>query len=214
MIIGVCGPVCAGKSSICLEIVSHGFDLINVDHEGHRALRAQQSAIVDLFGLSVLTEDGDIDRGALGKIVFAHRAKLRALESVVHPVMRENISAYIKQHAQSNMVIDATLLYQLHLDRYCDIIFRIHASLWKRIRRARYRSRQPTDAHTRHAEHPRSTPAVSYIRIAHLMRAQRGLYLNVRDNSADIIYVYNNSSISALRQCIHRHMRVLMEGNQ
>jgi dephospho-CoA kinase len=46
------------------------------------------AAVVDAFGSDVLTADGELDRPALGRIVFADPDARRRLEAITHPLVR------------------------------------------------------------------------------------------------------------------------------
>ena len=151
----------------------------------------------------MLTNNGAIDRKKLGAKVFAHKASLRALEAIVHPLMRHSIDQQIKERSSDNIVLDAALLYPLRLDRYCDAIFWVHARLLQRIQRAR-------QVHLQNAATAQHKKRFSYIRIAKLLHTQRHLNLNFDNNFADVIYVVNNRSISALQAVIQRHLDVLI----
>ena len=44
--------------------------------------------VVEAFGPSVLTEDGELDRPAMGALVFADPARRKVLEGIIHPRVR------------------------------------------------------------------------------------------------------------------------------
>ncbi len=52
-------------------------------------------AVYERFGRSLRRPDGELDRAALGRIVFADPAALRDLEAIVHPAVRPRILAAI-----------------------------------------------------------------------------------------------------------------------
>jgi dephospho-CoA kinase len=60
--------------------------------------------VVEAFGRDVLTEDGALDRPAMGTIVFADAEKRRVLESIIHPRVRER-GAEIEASAGSDDVV-------------------------------------------------------------------------------------------------------------
>ena len=93
-IIGLTGGVASGKSALEREFVARGIfvsdaDLIarQVVEPGQPALRA----VVEHFGQDVLTADGRLDRAALRQRIFNGDDARRALEAILHPVIRARI---------------------------------------------------------------------------------------------------------------------------
>ena len=48
-----------------------------------------RDAVVDRFGRRILAADGEVNRGALGRIVFADATELRWLERLVLPLVSD-----------------------------------------------------------------------------------------------------------------------------
>ena len=80
-IIGLTGGYCAGKNEAALCIEESGFRVIDVDKLGHKALELKTEALVRAFGRGILNPRGEIDRRALGAIVFADPETLRGCAS-------------------------------------------------------------------------------------------------------------------------------------
>lgn len=77
-----------------------GFRVIDADRVGHEVIEPGTRAydeIVREFGAGVVGADGRIDRGKLGALVFADRAKLDRLNAIVHPRVEE---AMVRQFAE------------------------------------------------------------------------------------------------------------------
>jgi dephospho-CoA kinase len=75
-------------------------------------------AIVAEFGKEILAEDGEIDRAALGSIVFAERARLQELEAITHPAVGRRIDQLIRAAAAKVVVIEAIKLLE---GRWADV---------------------------------------------------------------------------------------------
>eukprot|EP00727_Mastigamoeba_balamuthi_P010941 m51a1_g647 putative dephospho-CoA kinase (209) ;mRNA; f:186058-186848 len=90
-VIGVTGGICCGKSTICAGLRSAGAAIIDSDSLGHLCYArgsAACAAIADAFGAQrVLRPDGEIDRAALGKIVFSDPAAMQKLKSITWPAI-------------------------------------------------------------------------------------------------------------------------------
>ena len=109
--IGLSGPIGCGKSTIARWLGTRpGVVVIDADQVARDVLDAGEpalAAVVERFGAGLLRTGGELDRAALGRLVFADSAALRDLEAIVHPAVRPRILAAIAAaegldaHAQS-----------------------------------------------------------------------------------------------------------------
>ncbi|CEP77837.1 MAG: dephospho-CoA kinase [Defluviitoga tunisiensis] len=141
MVIGVTGPAGSGKSTVCnliKKMVPH-VKIIDVDRVGHEVLTLFfiKNKIKENFGEYVFDENGNVSRNKLGEIVFSDKNKLDKLNSIVHPVIYEQISKKIEKLSKENgiIILDAALLYKIGLNSLCDKIIYVDASKDKRIER-------------------------------------------------------------------------------
>src|SRR5512135_1864672 len=89
-LIGLTGNIATGKSTVARMLEDLGATVIDADelvHELQRQGTPVYDDIVAAFGRGILDEAGEIDRKALGAIVFGDPAQLRRLESIVHPAV-------------------------------------------------------------------------------------------------------------------------------
>lgn len=89
--VGLTGGIGSGKSEVARRLAAQGAVLIDSDVLARAAL-ARGSAgleqVIAEFGADLLTSAGDLDRTALGEIVFADMTARRRLEAIVHPEVR------------------------------------------------------------------------------------------------------------------------------
>jgi len=84
------GGIATGKSTVAKIFESYGFSIVDADKIAHSVLQNQYKKIEELFG-SQYVEDGIVNRKALGGLIFSnHDAKLQ-LESLLHPLIFEEI---------------------------------------------------------------------------------------------------------------------------
>ncbi len=138
MVIGLTGKYCSGKSSIAEEFEKKGFYIIEVDKLGHIALKTKKDEIEKIFGSNVVKNE-EVNRDALGKIVFKNKIKIKQLEEIVHPVMVQEVENILKQHQGENILIDAAILAHMGLHKYCDAVIWVKAPFLKRLNMALYR---------------------------------------------------------------------------
>ena len=134
MIIGLTGAVGAGKSTI-LNILKEKFNahIIEADKVGHLVMKKGQSAfdkILQSFGNDILAADGEIDRIALGKIVFGNEENRGKINEIVHPEVKKYIEDKIKS-IQANdkdalIVVEAALLIEGGYKKLCDEMWYVY----------------------------------------------------------------------------------------
>ncbi|WP_161632050.1 dephospho-CoA kinase [Nakamurella lactea] len=91
LIVAVTGGIGAGKSTVSAGLAARGGVVIDADRLARDVVAPGTTgltAVTEAFGRGVLTPDGSLDRGALGRIVFADPAALVRLEAITHPLVR------------------------------------------------------------------------------------------------------------------------------
>ncbi len=89
--VALTGGVASGKSTVSAILEELGAVVIDADVLAREAVARGTDGlreVVEEFGPEVLTADGDLDRPAVGAIVFADEAARRRLEAIVHPLVR------------------------------------------------------------------------------------------------------------------------------
>ena len=140
MVLGLCGKYCSGKSEAARILQEDGWRVIDADSLGHEVLEERKAEVQAAFGDGILSPAGSVDRRKLGAIVFRNSAKLKTLEAIVHPRVREKIEESLAS-SQEPAVIHAALLFTGGLDKLCDRIIIITAPLLDRVKRGRARDK-------------------------------------------------------------------------
>jgi dephospho-CoA kinase len=117
-VIGLTGGIGTGKSSVSRLLREKGVTVIDAD-EATRAVQSRGSEglrrLVDEFGASILTSDGELDRGRLAAVAFADPEARRRLNAIVHPLVREWMAdRQMAAEAQGlpHVVLDIPLLFE------------------------------------------------------------------------------------------------------
>ena len=121
--VALTGGIACGKSLAGAYLKERGLPVIDADDVVHELLRddeALKSQIKETFGADIFDENGQINRSALGKQVFANPHLRRLLESWIHPKTRQVMEAFYHRHAnQAAGVCIIPLLFESRLaDRY------------------------------------------------------------------------------------------------
>lgn len=129
-IIGLTGNIATGKSVVRKMLEHLGAYGIDADALGHRAIAKDAPGyqpVLAHFGQWILGADKQIDRAKLARVVFADPDALRALEDIVHPLVRQAVQALVSRAKQSVIVIEAIKLLESPLRQYCDSLWVAHA---------------------------------------------------------------------------------------
>lgn len=128
-VLGLTGPIACGKTTVGDLLLRLGalsrIDADAVVHELMAGNRPVIAAIQDRFGPNVISEDGSVDRGRLGNVVFGDLAALRDLEAIVHPEVRAEIRRRVQTYAGQDgvVVVDAVKLLQSDLLPLCEAVW-------------------------------------------------------------------------------------------
>lgn len=132
LLIGLTGNIATGKSTVARMLRELGAVVIDADQIARDVVRPGQPSlaeIVRVFGSEVLLPNGELDRPKMARLVFSDPDKLRQLEAIIHPVVREAIWREIR--AQPNdavVVIEAIKLFESSWARACDQVWVTHCS--------------------------------------------------------------------------------------
>lgn len=126
ILVGLTGNIACGKSSVVRRLRELGAHTIDADALIHVILRRGGAAfepVVEEFGEGIVRADGEIDRRALGRIVFSDPARLRRLEEIEHPVVRRMIEEEIRTAGEPVVVVDAIKLFESGWAARSDVVW-------------------------------------------------------------------------------------------
>lgn len=138
ILIGLTGNIACGKSTVLQRLRELGAYTVDADALIHVILRRGGAAfepVLAEFGPSILSEDGEIDRRALGKIVFSDPGKLHRLEAIEHPIVRRMIDEQIKASPERVVVLDAIKLFESGWAEKCDTVWVVTCARDQQIKR-------------------------------------------------------------------------------
>lgn len=107
MRVGLTGGVASGKSTVAAMLAELGATVIDADALAREVVAKGTPGldrVVAEFGEALLTPDGELDRPAMGRLVFGDEQARKRLESIVHPLVFERIVA-LEQDAPKDGVV-------------------------------------------------------------------------------------------------------------
>jgi dephospho-CoA kinase len=118
--VAITGGIGAGKSAALEAFARHGAATVSSDQIVHELLRRDEikDKVVERFGLGVVAPGGELDRGAIGVVVFNDRDQLTWLEELLHPLVVSEYLQWREQlaelpHPPRVCVTEVPLLYEV-----------------------------------------------------------------------------------------------------
>jgi len=100
MIIGITGSIGSGKTTAAKIFSKYHYTRIDADEIGHELLKSNKkikNKLITYFGNEIIGKNGNIDRKKLGGIVFNDKNELKKLNSIMHPLIINEIKNKIKK---------------------------------------------------------------------------------------------------------------------
>lgn len=144
--IGLTGGIASGKSTVASILQKLGAHIFDADIASRQAVaRGSQGLqqVIDVFGRDYLTVDGDLDRQKIAQLVFANKAALGQLESIVHTYVRSEAKKFLEQCRLQNLsaaVLDVPLLIECGWYKEVDLVWLVAVDEQTQIERAMARS--------------------------------------------------------------------------
>jgi dephospho-CoA kinase len=128
LIIGLTGGIATGKSTVSDMFKSHSIPVVDADQIAREVVEIGKPAyqkIVETFGDEVILCTGHLNRRKLAQIVFSDEDKIKKLNQIVHPEVKNVIKEEIRKYRtfkEPYVVIDVPLLFESQFDKLCDMI--------------------------------------------------------------------------------------------
>lgn len=127
-IIAVTGGIATGKTAFCAVLKKRGFPVINLDDINRTLLKKTEiiSVLAKTFGKKIKRGRG-INRKVLAELVFSDIEKRKKLESIMHPLILEEMNAAIAAEKQNIVFVEVPLLFETGWNKQFDIILTVYA---------------------------------------------------------------------------------------
>jgi dephospho-CoA kinase len=126
IVVGLTGSIATGKSFVARCFAKLGAAVFDADENVHELLTFGGEAVKpvrDVFP-EVYCE-GEIDRAALGKIVFKDADKRQVLEKIIHPLVDKRRKDFLKKAKADKIkvvVLEIPLLFETERESLCDYV--------------------------------------------------------------------------------------------
>jgi len=139
IIIGLCGGIGSGKTTIARLFKQLGCGIIEADKITHWLMSQKpiKKRVCRVFGQTIINKKGYIDRDILAQKVFNNRGYLQKLNTLIHPYIRKAIKGQLNRYTvlDKTTVLDASLLLESPLVKICTFIVFVDVSRKNRLAR-------------------------------------------------------------------------------
>ena len=191
MIIGLTGGIGSGKSAAAKYFTELGIDVIDADAISKNILIKNELAkktFIAEFG-DQYVNNNEIDREMLRQDIFQDETKRKKLESIIHPIVRDEISKFLTSSSSIYKIVMVPLIIETNSTDFYDKIIVVDCESNLQIERASSRDNQSEE------------------NIINIMNSQASR--EDRLEIADFVIV-NNSTLEDLRiSVIKTHQKIL-----
>jgi len=146
--IGITGGIGSGKTTACKLFELLGIPVYYSDDASKELLRsnaAVKARVLDVFGNSLLDQQGAVDRKTLAAIVFNDKTELDKLNAIMHPAVALDFEHWIKKQAAPYILKEAAILFESGAYQKVDSVITIAAPLELKIQRTIKRDGLPKE---------------------------------------------------------------------
>lgn len=150
--VGLTGGIASGKSEVSRRLAERGAVIVDADVLAREAVAPGSEGLAEVvgaFGPEVLTHDGELDRAALGAVVFADPARRETLNGIIHPRVRARAAQIVADAAAADphavVVQDIPLLVETGQAGSFDVVVVVDAPDDVRVARLRARNGMSED---------------------------------------------------------------------
>ncbi|WP_109471451.1 dephospho-CoA kinase [Ornithinimicrobium cavernae] len=149
--VGLSGGIGSGKSTVSEALATHGAVVIDADRLAREVVEPGTpglEAVTQRFGSGILTASGELDRPALGRVVFSDPAARGDLEGITHPLIAARTRELVDAAPEGSLVVhDVPLLVELGYAARYHLVVIVGASRATRLGRlVTHRGMDPADA--------------------------------------------------------------------
>lgn len=115
LIVGITGGIGSGKTAVTDRFAERGIVVVDADLAARKVVEPGSPALAAIakhFGQNILTTEGELDRAALRKIVFAEPAERQWLEGLTHPLIGQEIEDQLENAGSPYAILASPLLLE------------------------------------------------------------------------------------------------------
>jgi dephospho-CoA kinase len=146
--IGLTGGIASGKSTVTQRFAELGVPVIDADVASRNVVQPGTpglAQVVQRFGADVLDADGRLDRRALRNLIFKDSSLRRALDAILHPLIRADMEREAAQAQGPYVIMAIPLLVEGGSSERVDRVLVVDADETLQIQRLQARDGSSAD---------------------------------------------------------------------
>ncbi len=137
--IGITGGIGSGKTYVCQLLQQRGIPVYQCDDEAKRLMTESpviRKQLRKLIGAEAYTPSG-LNKPLIARYLFADQRHAERINSIVHPVVRQDFLQWTEQQQDAPIVVqECALLFESGFQDTVDITVEVYAPLYLRLQRA------------------------------------------------------------------------------
>lgn len=122
-IVGLTGGIGSGKTAVSDRFAKKGITIVDADVCARVVVEPGRSALQSIkehFGSTVITTNGELDRAALRQLIFANATDKKWLESLLHPLIANEVFSQLNAAQSQYVMLVSPLLIESQQNLICD----------------------------------------------------------------------------------------------
>ncbi len=134
----ITGGIGSGKSVVANVLRNMGHQVYDCDLEAKRLMHYSpiiRQQLTARFGDDIYNSDGRINKPLLSSIIFNNPDALLAVNSIVHPVVKDDLIKWYQSNPTSHNFVETAILIEAGMQRMVDEVWHVTAPVETRITR-------------------------------------------------------------------------------
>lgn len=144
-LIAITGGIGSGKSVVSRILCTMGYEVYDCDLQAKRLMHSSpiiRQKLTAQFGEDIYTANGTINKPLLSSIIFNDPKALATVNSIVHPVVKDDIINWHNSRKEGISFVETAILVEAGMQTMVDEVWNVTAPVETRI--ARVMSRNAT----------------------------------------------------------------------
>lgn len=146
--LAITGGIGSGKSVVSEILRLYGIPVYIADDESKRLTESSEEIrekLTEKFGNDIY-EGGKLNKPLLASIIFNDKEKLKTVNSIIHPVVRADLSEWLESYADSKIIAsESAILFESGFNAMFDKVITVYTPLEIRIKRIMSRNNTSYD---------------------------------------------------------------------
>lgn len=131
-VIGLTGGIASGKSTVTKMLKEQGIPVCDADIIAKEVIAKGSVGLQRLvleFGEILLTPQQTLNRHMLAQMIFSDATIRKRVDNILHPLILEKVTAWVKQQTERLIVVDMPLLFEVGYDKCVDVTIVVYVDV-------------------------------------------------------------------------------------